>query len=172
MADNTQLSTLDLEKLVPSDPVVPFDIVPFLFMEFVLKEETFRRQVAELDWENYRGKMPAVFCSNDAIIPSWAFMLIVTEAARNGVSARVGTAEAVYEQVFIEKINQYDFSEFKAKRVLVKGCSLKKVPVSVYAAASVRLASIARRVMYGEACSFVPVFKGSREEQADSAVLS
>jgi hypothetical protein len=162
MADNEQLVTIDLEKWVPEQRVVPFDIVPLLFMEFVLKEEDFRKHVAEIDWKSFNNSVLAVFCSNDAIIPTWAFMLLVSEARLNGVIAYVGSVESVYERLFLENIGTRELSEYAGKRILLKGCAQKKVPVSVYAEVTRRLIPIARRVMYGEACSFVPVFKGSR----------
>lgn len=161
---NESLVTFDLEKYAPKQRIVELDIVPFLHMEFVLKEEQFRSKVAEIDWNTLRDKIIAVFCSNDAIIPSWAFMLLVSEAGRHGIRAISGTKDSVYERLFLEQVNAIDFSQFTGKRVLVKGCSHVEVPISLYMETTSRLVPVAKRVMYGESCSFVPVFKGGREE--------
>ena len=131
-------------------------------MELILKEKDFREALQAIDWEQYRGKNLAVFCSADAIIPMWAYMLVATHAAPFVADiALCETAEFV-EKSFLKKIAALDIQEFEGKRIVIKGCSDKPVPASAYLEITHRLQPVALSIMFGEPCSTVPVYKKVR----------
>lgn len=153
------LITIDLEKLA-GDPVIEsLDIKDFLYMELLLKEKDFREALDAYDWSQYTDKVLAVYCSTDAIIPSWAWMLIVTMAKPYAASVLLSTPELAREKYFDQQLSCHDWNQYEGKRVLLKGCSDKTIPPGAYAFATQQLLPVADRLMYGEACSFVPVWR-------------
>lgn len=156
---NSGLVTIDLEKFYPEGEVVAFDLKGYLFMELILKENDFREGLKNHDWTQYAGKNVAVFCSADAIIPMWAYMLVATYAAPYANDIFQGTPEQFVEIAFIKKIAGMDLSEYAGKRLVIKGCSDKPVPPSAYLEITRRLQPLALSIMFGEPCSTVPVFK-------------
>lgn len=153
---------LDLEDIYPDGERVVFDIAPYLWEGIALKEKDFREAVDEIDPEKFRGKYVAVTCSVDAIIPTWAYMLI---AAKLGNSAKLmvfGSEKELEDAVFNALIQELDFSKYSGERVIIKGCSKRKVPVSAYVKLAAELSKYAKQIMYGEPCSTVPVFKKAR----------
>lgn len=159
--ENQQLVTLDLSRFAPAAEIVELDMKQFLFHEFVLKEDHFRTTIDSFNWSVFDRKVVAVFCSNDAIIPSWAYMLVFSEAAVHGITVYSGSRQAVYERLFLENLQTLDLEPYRNLRVLVKGCSTPEVPVSAFATVAAKLTGVAKRVMYGESCSFVPVYRKS-----------
>jgi len=153
------LLTLDLESLVDDVRIDVFDIKDHLHMEYVLREEDFRATLDAYDWARHAGRYLAVTCSNDAIVASWAFMLVAAKAAGIAADVRFGSAEQVLLDVLDERLNALEWSIYSGKRVLLKGCSKMELPQGAYVRATARLVSVADRVMYGEACSFVPVWR-------------
>lgn len=153
------LVTLDLEELGGKFEWKVFDLKPFLFMELILKEKDFREALRVHDWEQYNGMLVSVYCSADAIIPMWAYMLIGSYLQPNAVGVLYGTPEIARQQWLLEKVNQLDLNEFLGKRVVIKGCGDEPVSEGVYLAATVRLRAVAKSIMYGEPCSTVPIFK-------------
>jgi len=160
---SSSLITIDLEEMFPAGEIVPFDLKGFLFMELILKEKDFREALKELDWEQYRGKNLAVFCSADAIIPMWAYMLVATHAAPFVADIALCAPEAFVEKAFLKKIASLNIQAFEGKRLVVKGCSDKPVPASAYLEITHRLQPVALSIMFGEPCSTVPVFKKAKE---------
>ncbi len=154
------LVTLDLESLFPEQEIVAFDLKEFLFMGLILKEKDYREALKQYDWERFRNRQVAVFCSADAVIPVWAFMLAAVYL--NPVAAGVffGKEEdllaARYHEIIQTRINPEDY---RGERVIIKGCSHKPVPVSAYVDIANRLRPVVKSLMYGEACSNVPLFK-------------
>ena len=153
------LVTLDLEQFYPEGEVVPFDLKDYLFMEMILKEKDFREALAVHDWAQYTGKNLAVFCSADAIIPMWAYMLVATLAAPFAQDVVQATPEQLPETVFLKKLAALDISGYEGKRMVIKGCSDKPVPPSAYLEITRRLQPIVVSIMFGEPCSTVPVYK-------------
>lgn len=153
------LFSLDLEKFLPAVPVEIFDLKDHLFMQMILKEKDFREAIKNLDAEKYEGKVVAITCSADAVIPMWAYMLIV--AALEPVAAKIyiGTAEEATEKYLLEQISEIDLREFEGKRVVVKGCGELEIGPAAYGEITRRLRPVAKSIMYGEPCSTVPVFK-------------
>jgi len=156
---NSGLITLDLEKYLPSGEIVTFDLKAHLFMGLILKEKDFREALKSLDWNIYQDKNVAIVCSVDAIIPAWAYMLVVTylQPVANDVFA--GTAEEMYKYLVLKNINAINTEVFTDQRIVIKGCG--DVPVESYAYAEITklLKPVVKSIMYGEPCSTVPIYK-------------
>lgn len=158
---NSGLLTLDLETLYPQGVIVPFDLKGFLFMELILKEKDFREALKNHDWSVYRDQHLAVFCSADAIIPMWAYMLVASYATPVVRDLALCTPDQYPETHFLKTVSALDLSAYAGKRVVVKGCSDKPVPASAYLEITRRLQPVALSIMFGEPCSTVPVYKKS-----------
>ena len=156
------IQTINLESFFPKEEVVIFDLKDYLFMELILKEKDFRAALKEHDWQQYEGKVLCVFCSTDAIIPTWAFMLVASYAAPFAAKVVQHTKETYYEMAYQIALANFDVSSYQDQRVVIKGCSNKPVPVSAYVELTRLLRPIAKSIMYGEPCSTVPIFKKPR----------
>ena len=156
------LITLDLQEWYDGLEVVGFDLKDFLHMELILKEKAFREALDAYDWEAFRNKTVAVYCSTDAIIPKWAYMLVVQHAQEHVRNIYFGTRKDALSQLFKEKLDLVDWSDYQGKFVLLKGCSKMDVPPDVYMYATQKLLPHVQKLMYGEACSNVPVYKKPR----------
>ncbi len=158
---NTKLVTLDLAKLFyDPTPIATLDIKDFLHMELLLKEQDFRDKLKLFDWAEYSGKYLSVHCSTDAIIAPWAWMLITSHASSFSKEVFHLSPEEITHELYRRNIEMYDWSRYQNKFVLLKGCGDIHVPDSIYLLATNKLMQSAKKVMYGEACSFVPVWKG------------
>lgn len=153
------LEELNLEDYFPKEEVVVFDLKPYLFMELILKEKDFRAALLNTDWSVYQGKVVAVTCTADAIIPMWAYMLVAAYLQPVAADVVFGNADAALREVFLKKISSIDLSGYLDKRVVIKGCG--NLPVGEYAYLEITklLRPIVKSIMYGEACSTVPIFK-------------
>ncbi len=153
------LITLDLELYLPREIIVEFDLANHLFMGLILKEKEFREAMKQLDWEQYRGKMVAVTCSADAIIPMWAYMLVVSYLHPVASAVYQGSATEFRKQLFLNRLSTIDATEFDDKRVVIKGCGDQPIGEYAYFEITRILLPHAKSIMYGEPCSTVPVFK-------------
>lgn len=154
------LITIDLEVFFPKEEeIVPFDLKGLLFMEMVLKEKDFREGLENLDLTPFRNKTVAVFCSTDAIIPLWAYMLVATKLYGNADGVYQGTQAEVMKTIFTGNIRQFPAENMQDKRVVLKGCGDREIPAYAYLEMTNRLLPYVRSLMYGEPCSTVPVFK-------------
>ena len=135
------------------------DIKNWLYKGLVLREKEFRSSVDDFEWAKFNGGYVAVFCSSGAIIPTWAYLLIATKLKDNCVMNIVGDLDYLEKQNFSEIIKSIDFSNFNDKSIVIKGCSKKNIPIDAYSQLINRLKPIAKRIMFGEACSTVPLFK-------------
>lgn len=151
--------TLDPARLFV--PVVPlsFDLKDFLLHGFVLKEVEFRRQLKEMDWSEFSGKLVALYCSNDAIVASWAWMLVAHYVTTAGGSCVYGSPEEVKEAQLLDAVRQWDVAPLTDERVILKGCGDETISPAVYTAMTTKLVKVVKSLMYGEPCSTVPVFK-------------
>lgn len=156
---NSNLVTIDLDKVIGSYEVVSFDIKDFLFMELMLKEKEFRAHLDSVEWSKYSGKIVAIYCSTDAILAPWAFTLVV--AKLNDIAQEVyqATPELANILHLQRRLDMHDWTQYDGKRVILKGCNDRSIPASVYATASTKLVGRVDRLMYGEACSFVPIWR-------------
>lgn len=151
--------TIDLEEFYPKGEICSFDIKEFLFMEMLLKEKDFRASLDLHNWEQYKGKHIAIFCSTDAIIPMWAYMLVSSKLVGFALSIKEGTKEDVFKSTFIQNIQTLKGNDYQDKRVIIKGCGDKEIPPFAYTEITNLLLPFVKSLMYGEACSAVPVFK-------------
>ncbi len=157
------LITINLEDFFPNKEVVIFDIKDYLYMELMLKEKDFRAALKTHDWEQYNDKHLLVYCSTDAIVPVWAFMLVTAYAAPHAISVFNGDAAAFYQQSFNTALADFNAEQYEGQRIVIKGCSNKPVPVSAYVELTRLLQPYAQSIMYGEPCSTVPIFKRPRK---------
>ena len=153
------LVNFDLSELSPKGKRIGIDLKDFLFMEMILKEKDFREKVAEIDAEIYRDWYIFVYCSTDAIIPIWAYFLITSNLTETAKKVIYGTKKDLEVILMHEAISNYNFADLKAKRVLVKGCSEEDIPENAYIELVEKLKPIVKSLMFGEACSNVPIFK-------------
>jgi hypothetical protein len=153
------LLTLDLEDYYPREEIVVFDLKPLLFREMILKEKEFRAGLGGLDWGQYTGKLLAVTCTADAIIPAWAYMLVAAYARPYARSIILGDRQAAIQQTFLANLQTIDLGAFADKRVVVKGCGDLAVGPFAYLEITRLLQPVVKSILYGEACSNVPVYK-------------
>ena len=156
---NSNLVNIDLEAIYPEGKRVLFDIKKWLFEGIVLKEKEFRKHVANHDWTQYKDSYVALNCSEDAIIPSWAYLLISSELAPYAKKIIFGDRELLETLIFHEVIENLRIEHFKDKPIIIKGCSEKPIPNSAFSMLIQKLFPIAKSIMYGEACSTVPLYK-------------
>lgn len=153
------LVTFNLEDHYPKGERVLLDIKDWLYEGFILREKEFRAAIANHDWEQYKDAYVALTCSTDAIVPGWAYMLIATELQPYAKKMLIGNLEQLESSLYQSIIEKLDLSEFKDKPVIIKGCSNKPVPPNAYLWITSKMQTVAKSVMYGEACSSVPLFK-------------
>lgn len=156
---NSKLLTFNLEDIYPNGERIAFDISSWLLEGIVLREKEFRQKAKDHDWSQYKDKFVALFCSTDAIVPGWAFLLLSLHLAPHVKKVTVGSLEELESILFAELLNDLDVSEFQDKPVIIKGCAHKPIPQNAYVLLAQKLHPIAKSIMYGEACSSVPLFK-------------
>ncbi len=156
---NSKLVTFDLESLYPEGKRVLFDISPWLLEGIVLKETDFRKQASSHDWSQYQNCFVALTCQTDAIIPGWAYILLSIHLAPYAKKVSVGTLENLETILFTEIIENLNVEEFKEKPVIIKGCAHKPIPATAFTLLAQKLHPVAKSIMYGEACSSVPLYK-------------
>jgi hypothetical protein len=159
----SKLETVDLEKFLEEESFHEIDIKQFLFKEMILKEDHFRVQLEQYNWKQHKDSWLAVHCSSDAIIPSWAWMLIVANAGHIAKEVIFGTEKTARVTALQKKFDQLDWSVYDQKFVLLKGCSKMDVPPAAYLEATKKLIPHVDKLMYGEACSNVPVYRKSKK---------
>jgi len=156
---NSKLVTFDLEDFYPIGKRVEFDIKDWLYEGLVLREKDFRGLVENYNWSQHQNEFLALTCSTDAIIPAWAYMLLVVNLEPFVEKVVIGTLEDLETSNYQDIINLIDEESFRNKPIIIKGCSNKPVPVNAYTMLVKKLKPVAKSLMYGEACSFVPLFK-------------
>jgi len=156
------LITFKLEEFLPDGDFAEFDLKDYLFQGLILREKDFREAVREHDWSQYQGKILLTYCSADAIIPVWAYMLVAASAAPFATDIFQGDRKAYFDAFFREKLAALDIAAYTDQRIVIKGCSDRPVPVSAYVELTRRLQPHARSIMYGEPCSTVPIYKKPR----------
>ncbi len=155
----SELLTIDLEKYFPEEKIIMFDLKPFLFMELILKEKDFRAAIQNLDWSQYKDQLVGVYCSTDAVIPVWAYMLLASYLEPFAKEIIQGNEDQVIRQLLLKKINAIDPEDYKDKRVVVKGCGEKPIGEFAYLEITRLLRPVVKSIMYGEPCSTVPIYK-------------
>jgi hypothetical protein len=164
------IKVFNLEDLWDGHDVVEFDLAPFLDQGLILREKKFREDVKAYDWANYAGRHVALHCSTDAIVPVWAYMLVASRLDGIALSSSLGSAEDLIRDRFAESIAQLDLSAYEDAIVVVKGCGSSVVPRSAYVTIFQRLQQVARKLMFGEPCSSVPLWRKPAATQARKSV--
>lgn len=157
------LVTINLEDFYPEAELLSFDIKDYLFQGLILKEKDFRKVLKEHDWSAYSGKHLNIFCSTDAIIPTWAYMLVTSYAQEYALSIFQGSKEEFMKNYYNKVLDDLDYSQYEDKRIVIKGCSNKPVPPSAYSVLTGNLKPHALSIMYGEPCSTVPIYKRQKK---------
>lgn len=158
------LINIDLADYYPKGERVLFDIKPLLWQEFVLKEKDFRQFIKENDWSVYQDKFVAVYNTADAIVPSWAYMLVVAALEPYAKKVVYGNLEALETVIFIDSLHQnFKGAEYTDKRVIVKGCGNLPITNAAYLEVVNLLKPHVKSLMFGEACSSVPVYKAPKK---------
>ena len=153
------LVTLDLEDYYHPGQRVVYDLKDNLFMGMILKEKEFRAFLKEHDWSQYAGKNVAVTCTEDAIIPTWAYMLLTLHLQPHANTVVYGTRDDLAEKHYFDAIATIDPETYRGAKVVVKGCSKVPVPVAAYVELTRVLAPVVQSLLFGEPCSTVPLFK-------------
>ena len=156
---NSRLITIDLLDYAPKDNILIFDVKDLLFEGIVLKEKEFRTSLKEFDFSKYKSHTVALYCSADAIIPMWAYMLITSSLIPVCTNLYFGTKKEVFQKILLKNIFEIDSEKFKEKKVIVKGCGNIPLSESLYVAITQKLQNSVSSLMFGEACSAVPVYK-------------
>lgn len=156
---NSGLITIDLKDFYSPGERVLLDIKPWLYNELVLKEKDFRDYLSQHNWDQYKDKFVAVCCSSEAIIPTWAYMLVAINLQDVANKIVFGNLENLETVLIDEAISRVDFSVFKDARVVIKGCGEINIPNHAFLLISAKLKPIVKSMMYGEPCSTVPLYK-------------
>jgi len=156
---NSGLITIDLENFLPSGEMATFDLKDYLFMGLILKEKDFRDALKNMDWSVYKNKYVAINCTADAIIPAWAYMLVVTYLKDIARDSYVGTDSEYKKHLFLKQLATVDINGFADQRIVVKGCGDSSIDGYAYAEITKLLVPVVKSIMYGEPCSTVPVYK-------------
>ena len=159
---NSSLTTLNLEEFFPPESFLEFDLKEFLFKALILREKDFRLALKTHDWSQYKDNVLLVYCSSDAIIPLWAYMLVAAYATPFAKEVFQGSQEEYLKYYFQQKINALDFENLAGKKIVIKGCGDLPVPAAAYTIITNKLQPIAQSIMYGEPCSTVPIYKQKR----------
>jgi hypothetical protein len=162
----SDIRTYNLEALWDGAPVAELDLAPWLARGLVLRERDFRQHVKDHDWSQHAGRHVAVFCSTDAIVPTWAFMLVASRLEGVARSVAFGREADLLRDHFARALAAADFEPYRDAIVVVKGCGSRVVPTAAYLDAMQRLQRVARKVMYGEACSSVPLWRRPADASA------
>ena len=157
--EKSGLEQVNLDDFYPKGVRVSFDLKEVLIDELVLIEKNFRDFVKENDWTVYQDQYVNIICSADAIVPLWAFMLITSSVQPYAKKVVMGSNQDLEKAIFNDIFDEFDFTQFVNKSVIVKGCGHHPIPESVFVDFTYRLQNVAKNIMFGEACSAVPLFK-------------
>ena len=105
---NSKLVTFDLEDFYPDGKRVLFDIKDWLLEGLVLREKDFREYVKNYNWSQHQNQYVALTCSTDAIVPAWAYMLLVVNLEPFVEKAVIGTLDDLETSIYQDIINKID----------------------------------------------------------------
>lgn len=168
----SEIKVFNLEELWDDARIREIDIAPFLMEGLILREKEFRMALREVDWKEYQGSHVGIYCSTDAIIPTWAYMLIASYLKDIAASTTTGRAGDILRDHFARALEDVDWDAYRGLNVVVKGCGGKTVPTSAYVGAMQRLQDVAAKLMFGEPCSSVPLWRKPAQASARRAVAA
>lgn len=160
--ENSSLVQVSLDEFYPEGERVLFDIKGFLRDEIALIEKEFRASLKETNWSEYEGKYVAIVCSADAIVPLWAFMLVATHLQPFSKKVVFGNKQDLEKAIFNDVLSEIDYTLYQDATIIVKGCGKFPIPESVVVEFAVKLQGYAKSLMFGEACSAVPLYKRAK----------
>lgn len=160
---DSEIQVFNLADLWDDRPITEIDIRTFLVEGLMLKEKDFRQNVKEHDWSQFEDEHVALYCSTDAIIPTWGYMLIASKLRDTAASTTLGREADVQREFYVRALDAVDWSTYEDRPVVIKGCGSDVVPEMAYVLATQKLQDVARKLMYGEPCSSVPLWR--RQEQ-------
>ena len=155
--------SINLEDFYPQGERVLFDIKDLLFQGLILREKDFREFVKNEDWRKYTDKYLALICSADAVVPTWAYMLLAIQVEPYTKKVVFGDLETLETVLYTEVLNKLNINDYKDARVVIKGCGHLPVPKAAYVEITRLLRPVAKSIMYGEVCSMVPLYKQPKE---------
>jgi len=153
------LISMDLADFKPRIPLVEIDIAAQLWQGLVLKEKDFRSWIRSNDWTEYEGKAVYVHCSVDAIVPTWAYMLIGSSLMPHVDTFLIGRKIDLEKELIRKRILTEPLENYQDQRIIIKGCADIASPEFAMTELVKHLQPVAKSIMYGEPCSTVPVFK-------------
>lgn len=159
---NSSIKTFDLEEHYEPGERVLLDIKDQLYQGLILKEKDFRGFIKSHDWSQYQNKFVAITCSEDAIVPTWAYMLLTSVLEPYARTIVFGELDNLESKIFFDSLSRIDWRQFQDAKVVIKGCSKVAVPIAAYVEATRLMRPYAASIMFGEPCSTVPVFKKAR----------
>ena len=158
----SSLVSIDLETFYPQGERVVYDLAQNLFQGLILKEKDFRAFIKDHDWPQYKGKHVAITCSADAIIPTWAYMLLSSKMQPYAATVILGGLEELEKRLFSQVLSNINPEDYTNTKVVIKGCSGLPVPDSAYVDLTTKLRPYVSSIMFGEPCSTVPVYKAKK----------
>ncbi|MCU0436851.1 MAG: DUF2480 family protein [Raineya sp.] len=156
------LITLDIKDFYPKGERIIYDLAQNLFQGLILKEKDFRQFLKEHDWSLYKNKNIAIICSADAIVPTWAYMLLAVHLEPYANYFVFGDLETLEIELFKKKLSKINITEYEGKRIVIKGCSDMPIPTYVYVEITRLLKPYVQSLMFGEPCSTVPLYKKTK----------
>lgn len=150
---------IDPKDFIPVTTIIKLDIKGWLFEEMILKEKDFREHIKQHNWQQYNGAAVAVYCSVDAIIPTWAYMLISEALQQHASTIFFGNTIQLKEKLAIDAIEKINIENYSNKRIVIKGCGDENFSPAVYMLLTQKLKPVVKSIMYGEPCSTVPIYK-------------
>jgi len=156
---NSGLVVLNLEDYYPANQIEIIDLAQFLEQGLLLREKSFRETLKSKTWDHLNGKYVGIHCSTDAIVPTWAFMLLSLTVTPHAKKVMMGDAALVEHVLFQDAVQQIIAQDFKDAKVIIKGCSNLPVPITAYVTLANHLFPFVQSLMYGEPCSTVPLYK-------------
>jgi hypothetical protein len=153
------LISFDLADLYPQGERVLYDIKDNLFHGLMLREKDFREFVKEYDWSAYTGKHVGIICSADAIVPTWAYMLLANKLTSFASTVIFGDLETLETVLFQSQLDKLDLEKYRDQRIVIKGCGDIEVPTSAFVQITAKMTGVVKSIMYGEPCSTVPIYK-------------
>jgi Protein of unknown function (DUF2480). len=164
---DSEIQVFNLADLWDDRPVTEFDISAFLVEGLMLKEKAFREQVSSHDWSAFADEHVALYCSTDAIVPTWGYMLIASKLKERAASTTIGRAADLRREYYVRALSEVDWTAYEDRPVVIKGCGSDVVPEMAYVLATQHLQDVARKLMYGEPCSSVPLWRRPQEDTPD-----
>jgi len=163
---DSEIQVFNLADLWDDRVVTEFDISTFLVEGLMLKAKSFREGVKEHDWSQYDDEHVTLYCSTDAIVPTWGYMLIASKLKDVAASTTFGRADDLRREYYVQALDTVDWSVYEDRPVVIKGCGSDVVPEMAYVRATQKLQEVARKLMYGEPCSSVPLWRRPQKEEA------